>query len=151
MAFQGPRPRMKHELLADVTSAAAEAPRLRRWSFPSAVCLHWCMFTGQWWCTSKPLWWARGGSAFCGFVPLLSGVFMPRGSSGLAMTRDQAASPGQGSREPCPCPLAGQWTAGPLGSFLAAIETKLVKYTFSLIHMGISPLKLQCAHSSACV
>lgn len=31
-------------------------------------------------------------------------------------------------------PLAGQWTAGPLGSFLAAIESKMVKYSFFFSH-----------------
>lgn len=143
---------MKHELLADLTSAAAEAPCLRHRPLPSALCLHWCIFTGQWWHTGKLLRRGRCGSVFCGFVPLLLGVFVPTGSCGWAMTRDQAASSGQGRGEPCPCPcpLAGQWTASPLGSFLAARESKSVKYFFSLSHLGTSLPKLQCAHSLAC-
>lgn len=150
MAFQGPRPRMKHELLADITSAAAEAPCLRHWSLRSALCRHCCVFTGQWWHTGKLLQWGRCGSVFCGFVPLLLGGFVPTGSRGQAMTWDQAASSGQGRGEPCPFPLAGQWTASPLGSFLAARESKSVKYFFSLSHLGTSLPKLQCAHSLAC-
>lgn len=72
--------------LIDVASAAAEAPCLRRWSFPSAACPHWCVFAGQWRGTSKLLWWGSCGSTFCGFVLLPLGVFMPTGSSGLAVT-----------------------------------------------------------------
>lgn len=56
---------------------------------------------------------------------------------------------GQG-RQPCPCPLARQWTAA-LGSFPAAAESNSVKYSFSLVHTNISPLELRCARSSASV
>ena len=74
-SFRGPRPQMKNELLADVASTATEAPCLQRWSFPSAVSLHWRTFTGQWWGTSKPLWW-EGVEVLSAVFPLCRWVFL---------------------------------------------------------------------------
>lgn len=123
-------------------------PWMEQELWPMAECSGCCRLPPLWvpapnWCllgtADTPL--AKVWKHLLWFFTFAVGVFVPAGS-GTAL--------GQG-RKPCPCPLARQWTAGPLGSFPAAAEANSVKYSFSLVHTNISPMESRCAPSSASV